>query len=422
MPHLAAPLLAAAAVRPSPPLPPRPLTPRHAAPQLLLLPPAALSRPLFRSASPLNDEPLEARPHTFGFVCGVHFSGTSVLHYALGRHPSVSIMRVAPQRQDEGQFFQDVLPTAEQLGTENLAEALSALSAKKAVAEVGRFFALRAVRPLRPSAPLRLLTRVRAQRGRLDESSPSLTAASTARLRQQWGAHWNTSRSVLVEKAPPDLIRMRFLAAVFPPAWFLVTLRHPLAVCRRVPPKLHLLCVVNWLNAYEWAAADAAEGQLSVHFLFYENWAAAPVRGMQALSAELELPDSPGFEWADAIVEGADVGLEAHAATGWGYVGKKGAGKGGPPGEGEPVYVDPSRLLPEPELDIRLLGEGEGKGGRGAGQRRRWELSRLEGRLNAFGYSFHEPFLTNCSLVLRQLASCPPLVALAGEDPMGMLK
>ena len=48
--------------------------------------------------------------HRFGFVVGVHFSGTSILHYALGRHPDVSIMHGAPKRMDEGQFFQDVLP------------------------------------------------------------------------------------------------------------------------------------------------------------------------------------------------------------------------------------------------------------------------------------------------------------------------
>jgi hypothetical protein len=51
-----------------------------------------------------------AARHRFGFVVGVHFSGTSILHYALGRHPDVSIMRVSPQRMDEGQYFQDVMP------------------------------------------------------------------------------------------------------------------------------------------------------------------------------------------------------------------------------------------------------------------------------------------------------------------------
>ncbi len=55
--------------------------------------------------------PLDASPHSFGFVCGVHFSGTSILHYALGLNPEISIMRVAPKRMDEGQAFQDVMPT-----------------------------------------------------------------------------------------------------------------------------------------------------------------------------------------------------------------------------------------------------------------------------------------------------------------------
>ena len=65
----------------------------------------------FKAARSPNGPALDAIPHTFGFVCGVHFSGTSILHYALGRNPEVSIMRVAPKRMDEGQGFQDVMPT-----------------------------------------------------------------------------------------------------------------------------------------------------------------------------------------------------------------------------------------------------------------------------------------------------------------------
>jgi hypothetical protein len=65
----------------------------------------------FKAARTPNGPPLDAIEHRWGFVCGVHFSGTSILHYALGRNPEVSIMHVAPKRMDEGQGFQDVMPT-----------------------------------------------------------------------------------------------------------------------------------------------------------------------------------------------------------------------------------------------------------------------------------------------------------------------
>jgi len=79
--------------------------------QALLLARCAAGAVPFKAARSPNGPALDATPHTFGFVCGVHFSGTSILHYALGRNPEVSIMHVAPKRMDEGQGFQDVMPT-----------------------------------------------------------------------------------------------------------------------------------------------------------------------------------------------------------------------------------------------------------------------------------------------------------------------
>lgn len=91
---------------------------RRTATAQLLTPPAqalafarcAAAAVPFKATNTHNGPPLGDQHH-FGFVAGVHFSGTSILHYALGRHPEISIMRVAPKRQDEGQAFQDVMPT-----------------------------------------------------------------------------------------------------------------------------------------------------------------------------------------------------------------------------------------------------------------------------------------------------------------------
>lgn len=63
------------------------------------------------------------------------------------------------------------------------------------------------------------------------------------------------------------------------------------------------------------------------------------------------------------------------------------------------IHVDPSRPLPDDHLAIDV-----------AYADRPVLLARfqaLEGRLNAFGYSFKAPFVTGCTPALRQRAACP---------------
>ena len=324
-------------------------------------------------SAPTTDSLLEGK--SFGFVLGVHFSGTSVLHYALGRHPEVSIMHGAPRRMDEGQFFQDVMPDARELGNESV-ELLFSGQAERPW-EVGRFFALN-------------------PRAHLTEHSPDFTPAAVLRLRTQWRACWNTSMRVLVEKSPPDLVRARFLAAVFPPAWFAVILRHPLSVCKRVTPsRARLACAQNWLVGYEQALTDVREGGLTAHVSFYEHWAAQPIREMEALSAAVGLARA-GFSWGDVIEEGAQMDLTTHSVRGWGYSGPLTAA--GVPDVSGKIYVDGSRLLPEEAQDVGLAHRGEP-------ELRGYLL--LEGRLNKFGYSFSSPFLLpDCPVALRRTMGC----------------
>ena len=64
----------------------------------------------------------------------------------------------------------------------------------------------------------------------LTESSVLVTAENRARLWAQWSKHWDTDADVLLEKSPPNLIRCRFLQAMFSGACFVVIQRHPVAV------------------------------------------------------------------------------------------------------------------------------------------------------------------------------------------------
>jgi len=94
--------------------------------------------------------------------------------------------------EDEGQFLQDVYPTAMTYGG------------------AGRFgFDSRA---------------------HLTETSVLFTPANAARLWKSWHAYWDNSKTIFVEKTPGNLLKTRFLQAVFPDSYFIVIRRHPVAV------------------------------------------------------------------------------------------------------------------------------------------------------------------------------------------------
>jgi hypothetical protein len=126
------------------------------------------------------------------FVCGLPRSGTSLLFQCLREHPAISGFRDTGVPEDEGQHLQSVYPSGRVHGGP------------------GRF-------GFDPAAFL-------------DERSPLATPAHAQKLFSEWSAYWDLDKPVLLEKSPPNLIRTRYLQALFPNASFIVLLRHPLAV------------------------------------------------------------------------------------------------------------------------------------------------------------------------------------------------
>lgn len=192
--------------------------------------------------------------HTLVFVGGLHRSGTSVIARWLAGHDQVSGLGETGGAEDEGQHVQSLYPTARQLGGP------------------GRF----ALDP----------------RAHLTEASPLVSPAAARLLFDDWRPYWDTSCPLLLEKSPPNLVRMRFLQALFPTARFLVVVRHPIAVslATRQRGKRQSLAslLAHWSRAHEIVRGDAAHlSKLLV--LRYEDLLDEPDAAAAAVSTFLEL-------------------------------------------------------------------------------------------------------------------------------------
>ena len=68
------------------------------------------------------------------------------------------------------------------------------------------------------------------KRSYLNESSSLISEKNRCKLFDEWSQNWDLSKKFLVEKSPPNIIRTRFLQALFPNATFVTILRDPIAV------------------------------------------------------------------------------------------------------------------------------------------------------------------------------------------------
>ncbi len=130
--------------------------------------------------------------HRFIFVCGLHRSGTSILFKSLRDHPNLSGFHNTDSPEDEGMHLQSVYKPSGYYGG------------------AGKF-------GFHPDA-------------HLTELSVLVTDENRQKLFSEWSPYWDLSKQYLLEKSPPNLIRTRFLQAMFPDSYFIIMLRHPLAV------------------------------------------------------------------------------------------------------------------------------------------------------------------------------------------------
>jgi hypothetical protein len=199
--------------------------------------------------------------HRLVFVGGLHRSGTTLLANLIAEHPLVSGFRETGVPADEGQHLQSVYPPAHVYGGP------------------GRFG-------------------FRAE-SHLTEASELVSPESRDTLFREWAEHWNLSKPVLVEKSPPNLIRARFLQALFPDASFVMVLRHPVAVSLATEKwsRTSLGSLLrHWLVCHRTFEADRPSLR-QVVVVTYEELAADPDACLERVFAFLDLePQSARLE------------------------------------------------------------------------------------------------------------------------------
>jgi Sulfotransferase family len=102
-------------------------------------------------------------------------------------------------------------------------------------------------------------------------------------------------KPILLEKSPPNLIRTRFFAALFPGSLFVMIVRHPVAVAyatrkwNRAPLAKHLR---HWLRAHRLLADDLPYLD-HVIVVRYEEFVLEPQHASDRIWRELGLGSSP---------------------------------------------------------------------------------------------------------------------------------
>lgn len=175
--------------------------------------------------------------HKFIFIGGLHRSGTSLLFQCLREHPQISGFKNTKAWEDEGQHLQSVYSPAKTFGG------------------TGRFGFNQA--------------------SFMDENSELATSENSEKLFHQWEKYWDIQKPVLLEKSPPNLVRTRFLQKLFPNSFFIIVLRHPIAVYyatkRWCKNPLHSL-VEHLLRCYEKFELDRGICRMFLHLSMRVLW------------------------------------------------------------------------------------------------------------------------------------------------------
>jgi len=191
--------------------------------------------------------------YKFVFIGGLHRSGTTLLEKAIESHSEIAghVKGVAPYM--EGQLFQSIYPTDQQLGG------------------VGRF-AFNA-------------------ESHLTEKSHLITDKNRKTLFKEWSTYWDLEKPILLEKSPPNGIKSRFLQELFPNSHFIFVIRHPFAVSLATQKwsKTSLLSLIeHWITYNEIMMKDLQYIKNRT-IIRYEDFVSTPNKTLKEIAELLQI-------------------------------------------------------------------------------------------------------------------------------------
>jgi len=237
----------------------------------------------------MTDElsPLPSHPGHTIFIGGLPRSGTTLVSKVVATHPLITGLTRSPTPHNEGQYLQNVYPRAHGMGVEVL-RARSGPFGRGLASGIGR--GQNSHWAYHESAHLTEL------------DVPRFPDARN-RLLHQWRPYFEKPNApILVEKSPPNLMKMRWLQEVFPGSTFVTVSRHPimqaLAVMkwgtRRNRVGLGLSQIVHhWFTAMDRYRDDSHHLNQTM-IIRFEDFMASPASSLDALSQQLAI-DSSAF-------------------------------------------------------------------------------------------------------------------------------
>ncbi len=196
--------------------------------------------------------------HKFVFIAGLHRSGTSLLHRMLCEYKDVSGFKNTGAPEDEGQHLQTVYKPANEYGGP------------------GEF--------------------AFDHEAHMDETHPLANTQSYHKLMQEWGKYWDLDCPILTEKSPPNIIRSRFLQAIFPNSYFIFIRRHPIAVTMATRKWNHESAqnlFRHWVRAHQLMQTDIPHLRNTIQ-ISYEELTEDPKDTMGKIERLLSLPKYHG--------------------------------------------------------------------------------------------------------------------------------
>lgn len=197
--------------------------------------------------------------HKFVFICGLHGSGTSIFFRVLREHPDISGFKNTGVPADEGQHLQSVYPPAWVFGGP------------------GKFGFN--------------------SQSHLTENSSLVTQKNRAKLIREWTPYWDMSKSVLIEKSPPNIVRTRFLQTMFDNAYFICLTRHPVAVSYSTRKRrFHNLLLKNRLDHWLYCQDIFSRDKSRLHRLLelkYEDFVINTDSCLKQVYSFLDLEEIP---------------------------------------------------------------------------------------------------------------------------------